>query len=101
MKSNRNKKFALIWKSGGYIIGADWVVAKHYLKSINSRIGLIEVSNQLIYSIKDNSGGSWQACRAIKRNSNHTINRQNALRDYFYSYLLTNQSNFTILELKN
>ena len=97
-----SKKFALLWNSGGYIVGFDWIIAKNYLKSIKSRIGLIVINNQLIYSIKENSSGSfWKPCRAISNTGNRTTNKKNALKDYFYHYLLRNQSNFTIIEHNN
>ena len=54
------KKYIFLWNCGGFIIGFDWIIAKNYLKSINARIGLIELNNQLIYSIKSNSNGSWK-----------------------------------------
>ena len=95
------KKYILLWNSGGFIIGFDWIIAKNYLKNINARIGLIELNNQLIYSIKSNSNSSWKPCRAIKNSGDRAINKKNALKDYFHNYLLNNQSNFTIIELKN
>lgn len=96
-----NKKYILLWNSGGFIIGSDWIIAKNYLKAKNFRIGLIEINNQLIYSVKSNSNGSWKPCRAIKNSGDRAINKKNALKDYFHNYLLNNQSNFTIIELKN
>ena len=96
-----SKMFALLWNSGGYIVGPDWVIAKNYLKSTKSRIGLIVINKQLIYSIKENSSASWKPCRVISNTGNRATNKKNALKDYFYHYLLRNQSNFTIIELKN
>ena len=96
-----DKKYILLWNSGGFIIGVDWIIAKNYLKAINFRIGLIEINNQLIYSVKSNSNGSWKPCRTIKNSGDRSINKKNALKDYFNHYLLKNQSNFTIIELKN
>ena len=97
-----NQKYILLWNSGGFIIGSDWIIAKNYLKAKNFRIGLIEINNQLIYSVKSNStNGSWRPYRAIKNSGDRAINKKNALKDYFHNYLLNNQSNFTIIELKN
>ena len=105
LKKSKNvssaKKFVLLFNSGGYIVGVDWIIAKNYLRKINCRLGLIEINNQLIYSVKSNSGGSWKTCRAISNYRDRVLNKQAAFKDYFYEYLIKNQSNFSIIELKN
>ena len=95
---NKNK-FALIWNSGKVCIGEDWIIAKHFLKSKNLRLGIICVNGQLFYSTKSNRSHSWQTKGSIIDTGNRSLNRKAALSHFFFNFILPVPNGFHIIAL--
>ncbi len=101
VKKNVSKKFVLVWKSGGYIVGEDFIIARKYFKAKRLVLGLMKLqrNNKLVYSFKVQGSSDYQPCATINNAGNETINREKAFKHFFYNYLMKNQDEFSIFPL--
>ena len=99
MKNFHNNKFAIIWSNGNVCSGNPEIIAKHFLKANNLRLGIIRVNGQLFYSTKSNNSGSWQTHGSIFDTGNRENNRKAALAHYFFHFIINNQCGFHIIAL--
>ena len=95
----KRRKYALVWNNGKVCVGEDWVIAKHYLKVKNMKLGIIRVNKQLFYSIKKKHSSSWQTKGAIVDTRNADLNRRLALIDYFECFILPFQKGFKVVKV--
>lgn len=100
-KKNVSKKFALVWKSGGYIVGEDFIVARKYCKTKHLILGLmiLEKHNKVVYSFRVQNNFNWRPFGTINNTGNECLNRKNAFKDFFYNFLKKNQDDFNIFSL--
>lgn len=100
-KKNVSKKFALIWKNGGYIVGEDFIVARKYCKVKHLILGLVKLEkhNKIVYSFRALNNFNWRPFGTINDSGDEIRNRENAFKHFFYNFLMKNQDEFSIFPL--